>query len=80
MMSGLAPGRDADTLIVGKSTCGSGDTGSIVNAAAPASATAIVSSVVATGRATKRREGFTRAVLGCDASRAAQPNCRRRCI
>ncbi len=27
MVSGLAPGRLAPTLIVGKSTCGSGDTG-----------------------------------------------------
>jgi hypothetical protein len=28
MVSGLAPGRFADTCIVGKSTCGSGETGS----------------------------------------------------
>ena len=50
MMSGLRPGSDAATVMVGKSTCGSGDTGSTVNAIAPASATATVSSVVATGR------------------------------
>ena len=32
IVSGLAPGSDADTEIVGKSTCGSGDTGSSSNA------------------------------------------------
>src|SRR6201992_377626 len=50
MISALAPGKLAPTAIVGKSTCGSGDTGSTTNAIAPATATAIVSSVVATGR------------------------------
>ena len=50
IVSGLAPGSDACTEIVGKSTCGSGDTGSSVKAIAPASATPSVSSVVATGR------------------------------
>jgi hypothetical protein len=49
MISGLAPGRPAFTLIVGKSTCGSGETGSSTNATAPASAMAAVKSVVATG-------------------------------
>ena len=39
--------------MVGKSTCGSGDTGSWKNATAPASATPKVSSVVATGRRMK---------------------------
>ena len=38
IVSGLAPGSDADTEIVGKSTCGSGETGSRRNAATPASA------------------------------------------
>jgi hypothetical protein len=41
MMSGLAPGSEAATVMVGKSTCGSGDTGSTMNAMAPASATAM---------------------------------------
>ena len=50
MISALPPGRLAFTEIVGKSTCGSGDTGSTVNAIAPAIAIATVSSVVATGR------------------------------
>src|SRR6185437_1129075 len=50
MISALAPGSDAFTLMVGKSTCGSGDTGSTLNAIAPAMATPTVSSVVATGR------------------------------
>src|SRR6185312_7966287 len=49
MSSALAPGNPADTEMVGKSTCGSGDTGSTVNPIAPAFATATVSSVVATG-------------------------------
>src|SRR5690349_24192208 len=49
MVSGLAPGSDAETEIVGKSTCGSGETGSSRNATAPESAMAAVSSVVATG-------------------------------
>jgi len=50
MMSALAPGRLALTEMVGKSTCGSGDTGSTEKPTAPAMATATVSSVVATGR------------------------------
>jgi hypothetical protein len=49
MISGLAPGNPALTEIVGKSTCGSGETGSMVYATPPASAIATVSSVVATG-------------------------------
>ena len=47
MVSGLAPGKPALTEIVGKSTCGSGDTGRNRKATAPASAMATVSSVVA---------------------------------
>src|SRR4030088_2428825 len=50
MVSGLAPGKDADTEMVGKSTWGRGDTGSKPKAIAPASAMAMVRSVVATGR------------------------------
>src|SRR5215471_20211031 len=49
IVSGLAPGRLAFTEMVGKSTCGSGDTGNNPNATAPASATATDRSVVATG-------------------------------
>jgi hypothetical protein len=50
MISGLAPGNEAATEMVGKSTCGSGETGKKLKATAPASATAIVNKVVATGR------------------------------
>ena len=50
MVSGLAPGSDACTEMVGKSTWGSGATGSWKKAIKPASVTASVSSVVATGR------------------------------
>ena len=50
MVSGLAPGKDAVTAMVGKSTCGKGAMGSCGNAAAPATSSASVSSKVATGR------------------------------
>ena len=56
IVSGLAPGKPACTEIVGKSTCGSGDTGRIRKATAPASAIATVSKVVATGRLMKISE------------------------
>ena len=59
MVSGLAPGRFALTLIVGKSTLGSGDTGSWVNAAAPASRSAAASSDVAFGRWMNGADRFT---------------------
>jgi hypothetical protein len=58
MVSGLAPGKAADTEMVGKSTWGSGDTGSSRNATAPASATAAVNSVVAMGRRMNGSEIF----------------------
>src|SRR6266853_2496911 len=58
MICALAPGSAAPTEIVGKSTCGSGETGNTVNAIAPAIAMAIVSNVVATGRRIKRPDGF----------------------
>src|SRR5215213_11895185 len=50
IVSGLAPGRPALTMIAGKSTWGSGDTGSVVKATAPASTIDRLSSVVVTGR------------------------------
>jgi hypothetical protein len=52
IVSGLAPGKLALTEIVGKSTCGNGDTGRKKNANIPAIASAIVSSDVPTGRRT----------------------------
>src|SRR5690242_12700868 len=58
IVSGLAPGSCALTEIVGKSTCGSGETGSTKNPAIPASATPIVSSTVPIGRLTKGCERF----------------------
>jgi hypothetical protein len=57
-VSGLAPGSVACTEMVGKSTCGSGATGSFVNAKIPASAMPIASSVVATGREINGRDRF----------------------
>src|SRR5215470_8084358 len=50
MVAGLAPGSPADTEMVGKSTLGSGATGSCVNAAPPARRTAAARRSVATGR------------------------------
>src|ERR1700761_8988287 len=50
MICALAPGRLADTEMVGKSTWGSGETGSTLNAIPPAMAIATVRRVVATGR------------------------------
>ncbi len=60
-VSGDAPGRLAETWMVGKSTLGSGDTGSFRKATRPASAMPMVSSVVATGRAMKGADRFTSA-------------------
>ena len=57
-VSGLAPGNCACTEMVGKSTCGSGETGSLKNAKMPARAMPMVSRVVATGRAMKGAEMF----------------------
>ena len=54
MISGLAPGSAAPTEIVGKSTWGSGATGSKVNATAPANAMADV----------KQRGGYGRWMNG----------------
>src|SRR5262245_56550631 len=59
MVSGLAPGRPAKTVIVGKSTCGSGATGRTRNAITPAMTSAIVMRVVPTGRRTNGVERLT---------------------
>ena len=58
MISGLAPGKLACTLIVGKSICGSGATGRTRNARIPARAIAAVRSAVATGRSINGAERF----------------------
>ena len=58
IVSGLAPGRLAETWIVGKSTCGSGATGSSGNVAAPTSSSASASSVVPIGRLMNAAETF----------------------
>jgi hypothetical protein len=50
VISGLPPGRLAETEMVGKSTCGKGETGRTANAMAPTRITPTVSKVVATGR------------------------------
>src|ERR1700691_4390345 len=59
MICALAPGKPADTEMVGKSTCGRGETGSTLKAIPPAIAMAAVSRVVATGRRMKGAEMFT---------------------
>ena len=53
IVSGLAPGRLAVTVMTGNSTCGNGATGISRNDSAPAIATPSVSKVVATGRSMK---------------------------
>ena len=58
IVSGLAPGRLAETEMVGKSTCGRGETGSNLNAVIPAKTIATMMSVVATGRLIKGSEIF----------------------
>ena len=52
-MSALAPGKLALIEIVGKSTCGNGETGKILKAITPANAIPTTSKVVATGRLMK---------------------------
>jgi len=56
---GLAPGRFAETLTVGKSTCGSGETGITKKAAMPASIMPTVSNNVPIGLRMKGPERFT---------------------
>ncbi len=58
MVSGLAPVSVAETLMVGKSTCGSGATGSSGNATMPTSASAAINNDVAIGRRMKGSETF----------------------
>src|ERR1035441_721334 len=58
VIAGLAPGKLPETEIVGKSTCGKGETGRTLNAMAPTSVMPAVSSVVATGRRMKGAEIF----------------------
>ena len=56
MVSGLAPGSCAVTRMVGKSTCGSGATGSNGKTTSPTSKMPPISSEVAIGRRTKGSE------------------------
>ena len=83
MISALAPGSPALTEMVGKSTSGSGETGSTVNATSPARATATVSRVVATGRRMKGAEMFMPhrpdRARPAPCARTVWPGCRRRC-
>ena len=73
IVSGLAPGKVALTEIVGKSTCGNGDTGSTKKPAIPASATPIVSRTVPIGRLTKGCERFMRPARVAPASAPRPP-------
>src|SRR5438477_11570528 len=58
MVSGLAPGRLAETCTTGYSTCGRGATGRRVYASIPASSNPRVSKEVATGRRINGAEMF----------------------
>ncbi len=86
IVSGLAPGNCAETEMVGKSTCGSGATGSSGNVTMPISASAADSSAVAIGRRMKgsemlmRHRPQRRALRGCRFSASTRvPACRRYC-
>src|ERR1700753_3850228 len=59
MISGLAPGSCAATVMVAKSTCGNEATGSFTNAMQPAMTIATVIRMVATGRLMKKADRFT---------------------
>ena len=61
--SGLAPGSAVATVMVAKSIWGSEETGRLKKASMPASVTAMVSRVVATGRRMKGAEMFMRPQL-----------------
>ncbi len=58
MVSGSAPGSDADTTMVGKSTLGSSLTGRLKNPNTPKISTAAISSVVITGKRMNGSERF----------------------
>ncbi|GAB6387719.1 hypothetical protein STUTZSP0542_12580 [Stutzerimonas marianensis] len=58
MISGLAPGRLACTVMTGKSMFGSGDTGNNPKLTPPSKRIARLSNIVATGRAMKGADRF----------------------
>src|SRR5690606_27040167 len=60
IVSGLAPGSDALTTMVGKSTSGSGATGSSRYAISPNNTTPTASNALATGLRINGRERFIR--------------------
>src|SRR3546814_902083 len=74
MVSGLAPAMLADTEIIGKSTCGKGDTGRKTKASPPDNTMARHSSVVATGRTMKMEKNLIGLIhprqTACDTARA----------
>ena len=59
IVSGLAPGNEEDTCMVGKSICGNGATGSKGQVTMPTSSSAAASSEVPIGRLMKIAETFT---------------------
>src|SRR5579871_4130329 len=71
--SGLAPGRPEETEMVGKSTCGRGETGRSRKETAPASAIPTVSSVVATGLLMNRSEMLMRRPAREPAAQPVEP-------
>ena len=56
IVSALAPGRNVETTMVGKSTSGSAATGSCLNPTSPTRSSPIIRSVVAMGRRMKGSE------------------------
>src|SRR5262252_7726758 len=77
IVSGLAPGNDAFTEIVGKSTLGKSDMASVRYAITPKKARPTVSSAVATGRLTKISLTFISQSRPPVAARYEEPLCLR---
>ena len=69
MVSALAPGKSAETWMVGKSTCGSGAIGSIGKVTTPITSNPIASSVVPIGRRMNGSEMFIAARASLEAPR-----------
>src|SRR5471032_1804143 len=82
--SGLAPGYSVCTWMVGKSTCGSADSGRNLKPTMPANTIASISSEVATGRWINGADGLIVLYLSNNGRHAQTPSlgrgrCRRRC-
>jgi hypothetical protein len=73
MVSALAPGKDAETWMVGKSTCGSGAIGSIGKLTTPITSNPAANSVVPIGRRMNGSEMLISARSRLEGQREAPP-------